>query len=288
MKRLTFTSHAKVNLYLAVIGTLPRGYHELVTVFERISLSDTITVSARGDGRVRVHCDDVQVPCDASNLCHASAVLLKRACGARGRLLGADIVIEKNIPVGAGLGGGSSNAAAALTGLNRLWKCGFSRAALVSLAARIGSDTAFFVYDTPFALGTNRGEIITPLKAPRGLRLIHVIVVPRVHVATARIYTAWDRKCARGLRASRSGLTKKCADDRLLARNDLEPLTSALYPEVGRVHIAMRKAGLSHVMMSGSGPSVSGLAPTIAGARRCRAQLLERHPDWRVFCAATV
>lgn len=296
MKRLTLFSYAKVNLYLAVIGRLPHGYHELVTIFERIDVCDTIELSARRDRKIVIHCSDPDVPVDRSNLCYKSAELIRAHAGRRGVSFGADIVITKRIPVGAGLGGGSSNAAVALSGLNRLWKCGATPVDLTNMAGRVGSDVAFFTSGASFAIGTGRGEIITPLDVPRSVKLTHVLVVPRVHVSTPRIYEAWDglgRASARhanrmdGLVRASARLTIESPDDRLCARNDLEPLTAALYPEVGRVKIALLKSGVSSVLMSGSGPAVFGLVAGRSRAEALKKKLLRAHGNWRVYVAQT-
>jgi 4-diphosphocytidyl-2-C-methyl-D-erythritol kinase len=254
----------------------------LLPSFERIDLCDAVTLIERKDRKFVVHCASPHVPVDRTNLCYKSAELLRRRMGARGAARGADIVIVKNIPVGAGLGGGSSNAAAALTGLNRLWGGGLKRGELAALAGEVGSDAAFFIWDIPFALGTGRGEVITPLSVPAALKLTHLLVVPRLHVSTPRMYKAWDAAHALAAR-----LTIKSADDRLCARNDLEPLTLALYPEVGRIKLALRKMGLSSVLMSGSGPSVFALAASSRRAELLKKTLAREHGDWRVYVVQT-
>ena len=146
-------SYAKLNLYLAITGLLPDLYHSLDTVFERISLHDTITLFPRQDGKIRLSCDDAAVPSDETNLAYRSAQLLQEYSHT---IQGVTIRITKRIPVGAGLGGGSSNAAVVLSGLNHFWRLNFTLRKLVGIARNIGSDVPFFLYDTSFARGTTR------------------------------------------------------------------------------------------------------------------------------------
>ena len=152
---LKVSSSAKLNLYLEVLDKRPDGYHNLRTVFERISLSDTITLKEIGTPEIKIISDSKEIPCDRRNLAYKAAEILKEDLGIE---KGLEIRIKKIIPVGAGLGGGSSNAASVLLGLNRLWRLGLSRRRLLGYAARLGSDVSFFIYDCPYALGTSRGK----------------------------------------------------------------------------------------------------------------------------------
>ena len=149
MDRLTVLSPAKLNLVLDVLKKRPDGFHELRTIFERISLADRIILTRHTEGKIRVRCDHPHVPQDSRNLAFKAAALLKEKFSIKE---GIDINIIKNIPVAAGLAGGSSNAAAVLAGLNRWWSLGLVTKELAGCAQCLGSDVAFFLYDTPFAL----------------------------------------------------------------------------------------------------------------------------------------
>ena len=186
---LKLSSPAKLNLALDVLGKRPDGFHELRTIFERIDLCDTITLTSNTTGRIRVKCDHPHVPKGPKNLVVRAAQQLQKAY-AVGQ--GVDIHIIKRIPVAAGLAGGSSNAASVLMGLNRLWHLGLNKKQLAGHAASLGSDIAFFIYDTPFAIGLGRGEKIKPLKT--GVKLWHVLVTPKVKMYTKEVFACLNLK----------------------------------------------------------------------------------------------
>lgn len=291
MNTFVLPSYAKLNLLLRIKGRRQDGYHELVTLFERIDLKDELCFSSRKDGAVRVACDHPAVPCDSRNLVHKVAVLLRETCGVHA---GADIRIRKNIPVAAGLAGGSSNAACALTGLNRLWRLGLKRDELVALAASIGSDVAFFLYDTPWALGTGRGEKIRALDLP--VRVHHLLITPRRPLLTKEVYAAYGR-----VRRRSAALTKAGSDVRILVRclqrtdiktagehlaNDLERGISALDPRLLKLKARLQKEpAQSGVSFSGSGPSIFALTRTRQEALELRKKYARVYGQ--VFAVAT-
>ncbi|MBU1998889.1 MAG: 4-(cytidine 5'-diphospho)-2-C-methyl-D-erythritol kinase, partial [Candidatus Omnitrophica bacterium] len=175
---LTLNSYAKLNLYLEVLKKRPDKYHDLNTLFERITLCDRISLKPLEDSLIRVYCTDKQLQENPrKNLAYLSAMLLRKRFRIKN---GVEIRIEKNIPVGSGMGGGSSNAATVLLGLNMLWGLGLTKYELAAIGAKIGSDVPFFIYDVPFALGKGRGERIQPLKRLSNMRLWHILVVPRL------------------------------------------------------------------------------------------------------------
>ncbi len=285
-------SYAKLNLYLAVLGKRPDKYHELVTVFERISLYDTITLKERCDGRITLSTDSLQIPADSSNLAWKSAELLQKKFKI-GK--GVDIRIEKRIPVGAGLAGGSSNAAAVLLGLNKLWKLGLSREKLAKLGRSIGADVAFFIYDTPFALGRGRGERISPLPWNRR-RLWHLVCMPDFSVPTPLIYKKWDELGKKARLTNRPPDVKiltsklKCKTSSDLSNclfNSLEQVTIKLYPEVGRIKDVLRPWGIGAILMSGSGPAVFGILSSRRLAEAIKLKT-ERALRCKVYIAGTV
>jgi 4-diphosphocytidyl-2-C-methyl-D-erythritol kinase len=286
---LILNSCAKLNLYLAVLNKRKDKYHNLSTLFERIDLSDTIILKSRRDSAIKIICADTQVPKDSSNLCYRSAQLLQQKYKC---LKGIEIKILKRIPVGAGLGGGSSNAASTLVGLNKLWGLRLSRAELSRVAKKIGCDVPFFIADSSFAIGSERGDKIRPLPALKKVNLWHVLVVPRVHVSTPLIYGKWDEY---------SGLTRKSRNVKMnnlaflkkglfkverLLYNSLEEVTTKIYPEVSRVKRELANLGLKAILMSGSGPAVFGIASSRKEAVTVGRQL-KKHVSWRVFVART-
>lgn len=283
-------SYAKVNLYLQVLSKRKDNYHNLNTIFERIDLTDKISLKNRADGLITVKCNSPAVPEDKSNLCFRAAKLLKDSCKVK---KGVDIIIDKRIPVGAGLGGGSGNAAATLLGLNRLWGLNLNLNRLVSLAKKIGCDVPFFIYDVPFALGTSRGDKIKPLGELRKLKLWHVLVFPKVKVSTPLIYSKFDRI---------SELTRPSCNVKILTStlvkhpsilctgglfNSLEAVTEREYSEVSLIKSSLRELGQTATLMSGSGPTVFSLARSMQEALLLKKSIVKKHRSWEVFVART-
>ena len=186
---LTVKSFAKLNLYLEVLNKRQDNFHNLNTLFCRIDLADTIILKNRQDGLIKVKCDSQHVPCDKTNLCWRAAALLKQECKLD---FGVQIEIKKRIPVGAGLGGGSSDAASVLLGLNKYWNLKLSKEKLADLGAKLGSDVPFFIYNTKFALGSDRGDKIKSLAALKKLKLWFILVYPKIKVSTPLIYRKFD------------------------------------------------------------------------------------------------
>ncbi len=284
-------SCAKLNLYLEVLNKRKDGYHNINTVFERIGLSDKIILKPRRDNKIKIICSSPLVPKGKTNLAYRSAKLLQDNFLVK---KGVNIEIKKRIPVGAGLGGGSSNAAAVLTGLNKFWGLRLGQNKLVKLAAGIGSDVPFFIYDSPFALGSGRGEKIKPLKALDSVKLWHVLAVPKIEVLTPVIYKKWDSYSRltsprRGDKILTSALRK--SDLSLIAKsllNSLERVTSGLYPEVARIKERFICLGLKAVLMSGSGPAVFAIVPSRKEAVSLCRQLKEENKFWQVFASQTL
>ncbi|MCU0607641.1 MAG: 4-(cytidine 5'-diphospho)-2-C-methyl-D-erythritol kinase [Candidatus Edwardsbacteria bacterium] len=165
MEPITATATAKLNLTLEVLGRRPDGYHDIRSVFLAVTLADELEFAPRTDGRIVLDCNDPHLPVDEHNLVVKAALLLRTTSGLP-TATGTSITVRKNIPVGAGLGGGSSDAASALLALNKLWGANASRQDLAALGAQIGSDVPFFVLARA-ALVTGRGERIEPQAFPR-------------------------------------------------------------------------------------------------------------------------
>jgi len=285
-------SFAKLNLYLRILGRRSDHYHNLKTLFERISLFDSIVLTPRLDKKIKIRCDNPQVPSDKTNLVFRAAKILQDASKVK---KGVDIKITKRIPIGSGLGGGSSNAACVLKGLNKLWGLGLSRDKLVKFSRGIGSDVAFFIYDCPFAEGRGRGDIIKPLTALKKLRLWQVVVVPRLEVPTARIYRLWDslklqltrpvpdvKILSWALQKKNRSLIKETLD------NNLEPVTARKYPEIRRIKEEMFKAGARIALMSGSGSAVFTLTDSKKEALVLARRLKRLKRFWQVFVTHTI
>ncbi|MGH2784484.1 MAG: 4-(cytidine 5'-diphospho)-2-C-methyl-D-erythritol kinase [Actinomycetota bacterium] len=249
---------AKINLYLAVGARRPDGLHEIESVMQAVSLSDELAVEA-----AEVVSFDVEpsgaVPEDETNLVVRAVRALASASGASG---GASLRLTKRIPTGAGLGGGSADAAATLVGLNELWRCGISRKALEKIGAGIGADVPFCVRGGT-AVARGAGEALAPLAVRSALSW--VIAMPAEPLVTADVYARFDELAAPPVESDPSGLADALARGDLKRigsslRNDLDGAALSLLPSLGSVRDALVEAGALGVVMSGSGSAWCGLA----------------------------
>ncbi|HEX8127518.1 MAG TPA: 4-(cytidine 5'-diphospho)-2-C-methyl-D-erythritol kinase [Pyrinomonadaceae bacterium] len=286
MPILTLPSYAKINLTLRVHGRRPDGYHEIETVFQTVSLHDRLTFEPRDDAHIELVCDAPDIPSDESNLVCRAVVALRERYGT-GR--GARINLEKKIPAGGGLGGGSSNAAVALVGLARLWNIEAGRRALAEIGASLGADVPFFLTGGT-ALGTGRGIDVHPLADVPPKQLL--LITPRVKVATAAAYKSLNAH-ALTKAVSPVNLTVSRAQAEISGslhaalRNDFEPVVYRLHPEIERARDALRAAGASGALLSGSGSSVFGLFENADERDRARANL-RVEAGWQVFACTTL
>lgn len=274
-ERQAYPAPGKLNLMLRVVGRRPDGYHLLRTVFRLIDYGDTLRLRVREDGAVR-RVNEVPGVAAEDDLSVRAALLLKGASGTR---LGVDIELDKRLPLGGGLGGGSSDAATTLLALNRLWRLGLARSRLQDLALALGADVPVFVFgESAFAEGV--GEILTPLSLPPAW---YVVLTPPVAVATAAIFAHPALK--------RDSIPTKIQPfSAEQAANDLEDVVCREYHEVAR-HLAwLRRFGKA--LVTGSGACVFAGFATGRAAREVLAQLpasmrgfvakgLDRHPLWR-------
>jgi len=258
MHPVVVRAHAKINLDLRVLGTRPDGFHELRTVFQALSLHDTITCIPR-DGAFAIECAAAGVPLDHSNLIWRAAEALWRALRRRGPVRDVVIRLEKRVPLQAGLGGGSADAAATLLGLAHAWRIPIRPAQITDVAATIGADVPFFLAGGT-ALGLGRGDEVYPLAdLPRHWI---VLLVPGFGVSASEAYGWYDaeREQARGpvLREPQyvPGPWPSRAAQMI---NDLEAPIAQHHPEIDQMKGALRRAGAVAAAMSGSGSAVFGL-----------------------------
>ncbi|QFT87116.1 4-diphosphocytidyl-2-C-methyl-D-erythritol kinase [Bacillus sp. THAF10] len=254
--RLLEKAPAKINLSLDVLHKRPDGYHEVEMVMTTIDLADRIELSERKDGQIRIISHSRYVPDDNRNLAYQAAALLKERYKVQ---KGVSIAITKMIPVAAGLAGGSSDAAATLRGLNKLWKLDLSLDELARIGAEIGSDVSFCVYGGT-ALATGRGEIIKHIPAPPHCWV--VLAKPTIGVSTAEIYNNLhlDKVSHPDVKGMVEAIHENDYDKMIsLVGNVLESVTLKLYPEVSHIKDQMKRFGADAVLMSGSGPTVFGI-----------------------------
>ena len=271
-----YPAPAKLNLFLHVVGRRADGYHLLQSAFALIDRADRLRFAARADGRIARVNDVAGVPAE-EDLAVRAARALKQASGTT---LGADIEVEKHIPIGGGLGGGSSDAATTLVVLNRLWKTGLDDAALAKIGLALGADVPFFVFGRN-AWVEGVGERLTPLAIPRRW---YVVLTPPAHVPTGAVFAAPE--LTRNTEALKMEDFSARPED-LRFRNDLEHVVCERYPQV-REHLEwLRRRG--HARMTGSGACVFAPYESNAAARRVLEELpaamsgfiaqgLETHP----------
>jgi 4-diphosphocytidyl-2-C-methyl-D-erythritol kinase len=270
-RELRLLAPAKLNLYLRVVGRRSDGYHQLETLFERIDLADELTLEPAD--AVSLEVDDPRLTAGSDNLVIKAAELLQRSSGVR---RGARLRLTKRIPLASGMGGGSSDAATTLIGLNQLWGLDWSLDRLTPLAATLGADVPFFLQPQPFAIGTGRGDRCEPVSAPAPSTLWHVLVVPPVRLSTKEVFEDYaDSVGGRGepnssltvvtpsitmaIHALRNGSLGELAAG---LWNSLEPVAIRRCPVIQEIQAQLRDSGCTGILMSGSGPSVFGLCQT--------------------------
>ncbi|SEA22217.1 4-diphosphocytidyl-2-C-methyl-D-erythritol kinase [Desulfuromusa kysingii] len=272
----TFKAPAKINLCLHVLGRLPSGYHELAMAMQRVDLYDTISIRVGNELGVRVECAGVDLPAGGENIAARAARALLDLAGID---VGVDICIDKKIPVAAGLGGGSSDAATVLLGLNEMLGCPASVAQLLALGGELGADVPFFVFGQP-AWATGVGTTLEPL--PVLPAVAYLLINPRITVSTADVY--------RSLRLTKGGelanlprfsvVTK--IDLQKALYNDLESVTLQQYPVIAEIKQRLLAAGALGALMSGSGSTVFGVFDDFETARRA-GDVFAAQDDWLVF-----
>ena len=263
-------SYAKINLGLEVLRLRPDGYHDLRTLFQWVSLYDSIEFKPLSSSVLRLGGDDPSIPWDETNLVYRAARLIQNRAGGRA---GAELFVEKRIPAGRGLGGGSSNAAMTLWGLNALWGVGLSKPELEDLGRTLGSDVPYFLTGG-LCLGEERGDVLTPL--PDLANLPVVLALPPFPVPTPRIYRNLDP----------ASLTPADKDSKMTGflrtrnpgglTNTLEETVFRFYPQLLEIKSLFREQGAALSLVTGTGSAVYGLFEDRGRAERCLAVLKER------------
>jgi 4-diphosphocytidyl-2-C-methyl-D-erythritol kinase len=272
--KITIKAPAKINLSLDVLQKREDGYHEVEMIMTTVDLADRIELTLLEENRIIIDVSEGFVPSDNRNLAYQAAQLLKDQFHVQ---KGVRIAIQKNIPVSAGLAGGSSDAAATLRGLNKIWDLGLSLDELANLGAKIGSDVSFCVYGGT-ALATGRGERIKHIAAPPPCWII--LAKPPLGVSTAEVYRNLKLEdlthpdIEKMIEAIENRNYEEICQE---LGNVLESVTFKLYPEVQRIKDQMIRFGADGVLMSGSGPTVFGLV-------KHESRMLRIYNGLRGFC----
>ncbi|NPV26902.1 MAG: 4-(cytidine 5'-diphospho)-2-C-methyl-D-erythritol kinase [Firmicutes bacterium] len=283
MYDLVISAPAKINLTLDVLGKRPDGYHEVEMIMQSIDLRDYL-MFRQLPGGFELSCNQPALPVDESNLVTRAVKLLHQRHPWTG---GVAIHLEKNIPLAAGLGGGSADAAAALKGINELFELGLSLEELISIAAELGADIPFCLLEGT-AVARGKGEILMSLTTPKPIWL--VLVKPSVAVSTAKVYQGFrpERVKRRPQTAEMIQALQAGDLDRICANlvNVLETVTLDWYPEIGQIKDDLLVRGALGALMSGSGPTVFGVVADRAQAEHLARQFQSRYAE--VFAVATI
>jgi 4-diphosphocytidyl-2-C-methyl-D-erythritol kinase len=284
---LTVAAFAKINWLLRVLAKRADGYHELDTIFQTISLHDTISFAVTKNSEIALSCDDALLPTGAENLVHRAAEALQKRFALKER--GAVIRLEKRIPAQAGLGGGASDAAVTLLALTHLWNLEANRNDLLKIASSLGADVPFFLFGGT-AHGTGIGNKITPL--PETDEKFVLIIKPNTNISTARAYQSLN-SCSLTTTEAKTILSSSQPDEIFgsfnpeALQNDFERVVFELAPEIERVKIALMNAGADTALLAGSGSAVFGVFDS-KNAQERAIQAIVLDVGWRVFPCRTV
>jgi len=269
-------SPAKINLFLQVTGKRPDGYHELFSLMCCVDLCDTIILDF-GPESIEIESSHPQIPLDHTNLTHRAATAFFDALNVKD---GLKIIIEKTIPVAAGLGGGSSNAASVLKGLNSHFGNPFSQDQLMSMGLGLGADVPFFLFGKP-ALASGIGEKLKAYCKP--LPFYVVMVYPGFEVSTGEVFQNLNLGLTKCKKKFTKPFSKKSGfDARLHLCNDLEEVTASKYPVIASIKKRLITCGALGALMSGSGPTVFGLFSDLNEADKAR-QEIGADARWDVY-----
>lgn len=276
MKPLVIPSPAKINLFLRVVGERANGYHDIVTLMCRVDLSDTVTLSF-DQSHISVHCSHPEVPEGRANLAYKAAALFFEALSGHG---GVAISIEKQIPVAAGLGGGSSNAAAVLMGLNQHHGFPFSNNELMDMGLQVGADVPFFLFGHS-AIARGIGERLERFCGVPSWSV--VLVCPKIQISTEWVYKHFTLRltnCEEDFKVHPS--VEDLSKIRRFLHNDLEQVTVGRFPEIDSIKTALLDFGAEGALMSGSGSTVFGLFENVQQASLAF-QRIKQERRWDTF-----
>lgn len=273
---------AKINFFLRVLGRRPDGYHDIFSLMQKISLYDELFFTVRPEG-IKLNCSELELPTDYNNLVFRAAELLFSHTGYLG---GIEITLNKKIPLAAGLGGGSSDAAATLMALNELCSFGFNKKELMQMGLQLGADVPFFIFgNSAFASG-----IGDKLKKSKNLPKIYLVLInPQFPLSTKAVYSNLNlRLTSEKINYSIPRLSTLGDVVREL-HNDLEEVSLKMYPELGDLKQILLRHGALGALMSGSGPTVFGIFSEERAARNASALIDEEFSgSYSVFFARSL
>jgi len=289
-EKIVINAPAKLNLFLKVVGKRPDGYHDIETLFEKITLFDKITLKKSKKG-IELSCSDANLPTGEENLAYRAAALIKDKTGLSP---GVKIEIDKSIPIGAGLGGGSSDAAAVLVGMNRLYGLGLLQAELVGMAGELGADVPFFIYDNSWAVGRERGDKLESIKAP--VKIWHVLIASDFSLSAKDAYLWKDKSTEEpGADIGKSLDALKRGDINSLCENLYNDLEGASFEKDGSIKELKDRLveyGAKGAAVTGSGPVVYGIVETEEEVNRLKVKIEKKRLDtagrYKIYAVSTL
>lgn len=287
MKReLTLKAHGKINLGLDVIGRLENGYHEVRMIMQSVELADIVTLRRLPENKIVIKADREDIPCDKDNLAYKAAELLRERFSLKE---GIEIILEKHIPVAAGMAGGSADCAAVLRGMNELFELGLTEEELQKEGVKLGADVPYCIMGGT-ALSEGIGERLTRIKTPPACVLL--LAKPNMNVSTKYVYDQLDAQDIRR-HPDIDGMLADIASGKLEAlcdkmENVLESVTGKAYPVIGEIEAVMKEKGALQAVMSGSGPTVFGIFRKREEAEAAGKMIREKKPDAEVYLSEFV
>jgi len=271
---------AKINLYLRVVNKRSDGYHDIISLMQLISLQDELDFVETDTG-IKVKCPGSALPEDETNLVYRAAAGFYAKTGIKP---GIGITVQKHIPVGAGLGGGSSDAATTLLAMNDLYNSPLSRAELLQLGESLGADVPFFIFGKP-AWASGKGEILT--EAP-SLPLFWIVLInPRFQVSTGEVYQGLNLRLTKKIIKYSIPCFSSVKEAAAGLANDLERVTFTLHPDLEKIKTFLLENGALGAAMTGSGPTMFGIFTDADSAQRAE-KISARRNDWLTFCVRSL
>lgn len=285
MREIVLKSHGKINLGLDVLYKRDDGYHEINTIMQQIDLSDTLIIKENNKEDIVIKTDNKDLPLDSSNLIYKAWAKIKEKTGIK---KGIEVVIEKNIPIAAGLAGGSSNAATVLKGLNELWQLGLAEEDLQKIGLEIGADVPFCITGGT-ALAEGIGEKLTKLKSFKDINLL--LVNPGMQILTAEVYASLRPNGKRKMNIEKVIEFIENNDLYALAKsivNVMEEVVIKKNPIISEIKEDLLDCGALCSLMSGSGPTVFGLFDDLEKLNFCKGKLTNKYSNGKVFIVKTI
>lgn len=268
---IKYKSYGKVNLSLEVIKKRTDGYHEIDSLMHKIDLWDELAFDKRSDNKIKIHSDTDDLPLDESNLVFKAWKLMARY---KNQGTGVDIYIKKNIPIAAGLGGGTSNGVLTMKVLNEIWNLSLSKDRLIELAKDLGADSTFFFYDGLVRV-RGIGEKIQPLSKIKAYYLLLVNIGK--HLSSARVYQSMSKFSSGRIDQLVGALPNLCQASNLTF-NNMEDVSFSIYPELQSIKDKISQTGACFSLMSGAGPTVFGLYEDSKTRNQAFDQLKDSYP----------